>query len=489
MRFTLSFNKLTPIKGLIAGLIIIALILIAAAGTLYVYGSQQKLPAGFTISGWPVGGMPYAEFDRQWQQQLELLRQRQVLLRSPSDAVANKQLPLGELGLVNKANELEAKLAPLKQGSIVSRAAARWKMRKDSYDLANSINTEALSAAIKQNWQEVYKNEPVQAKRVILDNDSILYVPEHNAQRIHIQELQKKLEALVPQVGTLTEADLPLLIQLTLYEEPPPVTANSLKEQGIARKITEFSTVFPASGAGRIHNIRSTAASLQDMLLKPGDIFDYAALIKQTEAKFGYQEAPVIVNGKLAPGIGGGICQVSTTLYNAILRVGLEVVERRNHSLPISYAPLGQDATFADGYINFKFRNNTGKYLLIRTQTTDRQLTVKLFGDIPAAVTYDVESKIIETLQPPVQYVHNAALKRGSSQKLMKGKAGYVVETYRITKENGAVIKKELISKDRYSPEPVLIATNNGPVEKGQSGAKQPGKSMIEDGIKGPVFQ
>ena len=108
--------------------------------------------------------------------------------------------------------------------------------------------------------------------------------------------------------------------------------------------------------------------------MAPGETFDYSKIIAQTEAKFGYKEAPVILNGNLVPGIGGGICQVSTTLYNAVLRSGLEIVERRNHSLPVSYVTLGQDATFANGYINFKFRNNTDAYLWIRTITTDPAL-------------------------------------------------------------------------------------------------------------------
>ncbi|UUZ82649.1 VanW family protein [Paenibacillus sp. P26] len=189
---------------------------------------------------------------------------------------------------------------------------------------------------------------------------------------------------------------------------------------------------------GRVHNVRSTAATIQDVLLKPGEVFNYAPYIEQTEKTFGFKEAPVIVNGKLVPGIGGGICQVSSTLYNAVLRAGLAIVERRSHSLPVSYVPLGQDATFASGHINFKFKNSTEHYLLIRTMSDDRSLTVKLFGQTPQNLTYDVESVTVETLRPPVKYVLNPALPAGKQETVVQGKPGYVVETYRIQRKTAS---------------------------------------------------
>jgi vancomycin resistance protein YoaR len=223
--------------------------------------------------------------------------------------------------------------------------------------------------------------------------------------------------------------------------------------------------------------------------MAPGETFDYSKIIEQTEAQFGYKEAPVILNGKLVPGIGGGICQVSTTLYNAVLRSGLEIVERRNHSLPVSYVTLGQDATFASGYINFKFRNNTDSYLLIRTITTDQDVTVKLFGHMSPSITYDIDSNIVETLQPPIKYLHNPSLKPGATRPISTGKVGYKVETYRIKRENGIIVKKELISKDKYSPVPTLIASNRGDIKPEEGNSPESGQPILEDGVKGPAFR
>lgn len=285
--------------------------------------------------------------------------------------------------------------------------------------------------------------------------------------------------------GSKPGAGLKLQIVLPIYEEAPPVTVKSLQAQGVERKIIEFSTPIIDASAGRLHNVKAPAAVIQDMLLKPGEIFDYAKVVEQAEKQFGFQESKVILNGKLVNGVGGGICQVSTTLYNAALLSGLEIVERRNHTLPISYAPIGLDATFSSGWINFRFRNSTGAYLLIRTETTKTKFTVKLFGRMPGDISYEVETRKLKEIPPGVQYVSNPQLKANERVKLVDGKPGYVVETYRITKKNGTVIARDKISRDHYAPQPTIIAVKKA----SSSQPAKPDKAKVEDGVKGPVYR
>jgi vancomycin resistance protein YoaR len=477
---------LKQIRAYWMGLLLIPLILGATIFTLYTYGSKQILPPNLTVSGWKVGGMPCAQFEVQLHEKLKRLAEQKVFLHSSSKEVESNQLTLGQLGLAVDDNKLVLAREQLCKGSILQRVWHRWQMRNESLELTFRFRREHLAQTLNLNWQELYARQTISAKRVILANDDIHYEPEHIAQRIELKELTERLTTHTS-IGSL-DTENPFLIELPLYEQLPPVTIQSLKAQGIDRKIVEFTTEYAGSGEGRIHNIRSTAAVVQDMLLKPGEIFDFGKVIQKTSSLYGYKEAPVIVNGKLVPGVGGGICQVSTTLYNAVLRSGLEVLERRNHTIPIRYIPLGQDATFAEGYINFSFRNNTQHYLLIRTSATEQKLTVKLFGDIPRSVTYDVQSSIVQTLDPPVQYVHNATITPGSSVKLLDGKPGYLVDTFRYTKHNGTLIQKELISRDRYAPEPTLIATNHVPLEQAPQTDKPKIPSVVEDGVSGPIF-
>ncbi|MNI01474.1 Vancomycin B-type resistance protein VanW [compost metagenome] len=461
----------------------------AALGGLYIYGSQQTLPAKFTVSGWMVGGYKVDQFRQQLEQKLQALNQQVITLQSPTPEMATKELTFNQLGLVVQKQELDTLLQGLFEAPLRHRIWNRWHMRAPHIQLNIQFDSQKLSASVEQAWKELYKNKPTPAKRIITPANEVIYEPEIPTARIHTDKLREQLNALIPQIDTLKAPALSLRTTLPIYQKLPDVTVDLLKSQGIERKIMESTTFFPPTSAeGRIHNIRSTAESIQDLILKPGEVFDYSQIIARTEAKYGYQEAPVILNGKLVPGIGGGICQVSTTLYHAVLRSGLEIVERRNHSLPISYAPLGQDATYSSGYINFKFRNNTGAYLLIRTSTSANQVTVQFFGRMPDNITYEIESTILQTLQPDTKYVHNPTLGQGKQEKLSEGKVGFVVETYRYKKDKGITLSKELISKDRYSPQPTLIATNSG--EPLPNGVQQPqGDSILEDGVKGPNFR
>jgi vancomycin resistance protein YoaR len=469
---------------------LLAAILAWAAGFagLSLYARQSQLPRGLSIAGWEVGGTPAAELETALARRLERLGEVPVRLADPGGHAPQAALTLRQLGLRVDPAKLAAEWAGLREGPALHRARQRWRLRGADLPLPYAFDPAALEAALQRTWPALYAQQPVNARREITPDDQVRLVDGRSAYRVDTAELTKRLAALVPAAAwNGGEPAASVSVELPMKTLAPEVTLQTLEAQGIVRKLAEFTTAFPGNSSGRTHNIQATAQTVNDRMVKPGDLFDYSQIIGETEKTYGYQDAPVIVNGKLVPGIGGGICQVSSTLYNAILRAGLEVVERRNHSLPVSYVPLGLDATFASGHINFRFRNNTSSYLLIRTETDNNRLTVKLFGNAPANVTYDVESRVVQTLPPPDKYVRNPKLKAGARQVLQKGKPGYVVETYRTKKVDGKPVETVRISRDTYSAQPNLIATNTG--ESGGTGPSSPPPApIVEDGIKGPVF-
>jgi vancomycin resistance protein YoaR len=481
---------------------------LALAAGITFYGMQRTLPTGMTVSGWSVGGLEAEQFELRLEEQAERLRQKGVAMTASlpkGGGAATRSAKLGELGLVTNASSLAAEVERLFEGAPWQRALLRWQWRGRALTLEAGLEANALGAAAKKAWPELYATRPVDAKRTILAGDRIAYTPEVPASRPDEAKLHAAVLAalggdgaaagaggLVPLPealradGRLLSAE-PLAVAVPVVQVQPKVTVASLKAQGIERVISSFSTSFASSKSGRKYNVSKTAAVVHDRLMAPGDVFDYATIIKETEEKFGYREAPVILNGKMVPGIGGGICQVSTTLYNAVLRAGLEIVERRNHSLPVSYAPLGQDATFAEGYINFKFRNSTDKYILIRTSSEGGRLTVKLFGSLDVGVSYEIKSVTLQEIDPPTKYVKNASLPKGSVKLLQRGKPGYVVETYRYKKVNGKIVDKERISKDTYKAQPSLYASNAG--GSGDDHKHDSRDEMIvEDGVLAPYF-
>ena len=323
---------------------------------------------------------------------------------------------------------------------------------------------------------------PTEAVRRITANDKVQYIPEKSVRRIDWKTLrtliQNKMQWDLNDVKDGEHHD-PIRILLPVYTLKPDVTIDSLKKEGIDRKIIQFSTGLGNSSEGRIHNVSSAAQAIHGMILPPGGVFDYEKVIRKAEKEYGFQEAPVIVNGRLTPGIGGGICQVSSTVYNAALLTGLDIIERRNHSVPVKYLPKGLDATFASGAINFRFRNSTEKSLLIQAKVENHRLVVKFFGTFPENVSYAVESRTIETLSAPVKYVSSNMLPDGVQQVLQNGQPGYIVETVRIKKVDGKVVESKTISRDIYKAQSRLIARSG---HMSMPDPEQP--SVVEDGIR-----
>lgn len=480
-------------KQIVARALIVVFLLITLPLALIVlYSMQQTVPRGVFIENWAVQGMPISQLQVQLSDHLQRLQHQQVLLRSSRPGIPSGTFTWEQLGFSADMDRVWSEFEALQLGSFIERAKHRWRMRNHSYRLHIDFDTNQLEHAVAMQWDDIISGQPADARRTITPDDRVLYIPDKPAYRIDILHLRERLTRLFPTPWwTLTLPPPRLMAELPVREVAATITLQSLKEEGIERKIAQFTTQYRSSSEGRKHNIQSTARIIHDQILKPNEIFDYNKVIRETKAQYGFKAAPVIFNGTIVPGIGGGICQVSTTLYNAVLRTGLEIVERRNHSLPIGYVPKGQDATFAEGYINFRFRNSSGAHLLIRTVTTDWTITVKLFGTLPKDITYTIESNTVKTLQPPVKYVKNNTLPRGQQKLIAKGRIGHIVETYRYKKENGRIIAKELISKDTYKPQPTIFAVNR---EGSARGDRQPAdpiapkRSILEDGVSGPVF-
>ncbi|WP_314001009.1 VanW family protein [uncultured Paenibacillus sp.] len=482
-----------------------AVLATAGWGALVMYASPNSIPDGVIAGGVPIGGLPV---DRA----LEKLVAAWDDLESGNVAVEGingktSQWTRSELGFRIRRDESLNAIRRLREGGV-------WKRARYRYGFPKSLAAEAawdektFVSAARREWGWLDAVQPVDAVRTITDDDRIVYRPHSVAYRADYDGLFAAVVKAAnsgtssgdasrsaddePKSGTGAVDARNIRVKLPLKKIEPDVTLERLKAEGVERKIMTFTTGLGSSAAGRIHNVAITARTLNDWTLAPGEMFDYGKVVKAVQVKYGYREAPVILNGKLVPGIGGGICQVSSTLYNAVLRAGLEIVERRNHSLPVSYVPKGQDATFAEGAINFRFKNTTGKYIVIRSEVEGRQLTVKLFGTMPANVRYEIESRTVRLLEPPVREIPNAYAPSGSRRVLQAGKAGFVVETYRTLVRDGKKVSRERVSRDTYRPTPSVVLVGGArpgsdSADGGGGGARGGGVNrtpLLEDGVQ-----
>jgi vancomycin resistance protein YoaR len=166
-------------------------------------------------------------------------------------------------------------------------------------------------------------------------------------------------------------------ILLDLVQLDPEITVEHYRR--INEEIGAYRT-WIGGGGGRATNIILATATLNHYIMMPGELFSFNRANGPRTAERGYQPAPIIVGNTVVPGLGGGVCQVSTTLYNAVLQAGLEVVERYPHSEPVGYVPPGMDATISD-YLDFKFRNNTDQMIMIVASNWGGSIDIRILQD------------------------------------------------------------------------------------------------------------
>ncbi len=202
--------------------------------------------------------------------------------------------------------------------------------------------------------------------------------------------------------------------QLALSERQPQRSTVQATAMGITGTVATYET-FYGGEANRIHNVQLVAHLVDGKLIAPGETFSFNGATGERSAEKGFLEAPVIINGELQTGLGGGVCQVSTTVFNAAYEAGLPIVERTNHALYISHYPLGRDATVNYPDVDLKFSNDTGHWLLLRTFVGSSSLTVGLYGTSPHRRVESTTAPLRVVAPPPVEKTVDATLAPGST--------------------------------------------------------------------------
>ncbi|SMD14180.1 VanW family protein [Sporomusa malonica] len=292
-------------------------------------------------------------------------------------------------------------------------------------------------------------------------------VPEVEGCQIDVAALKELI------VAAINRSDASTII-LPVKPVYPEITATELARNGIKELVSVYTTVFNTEDSNRTANVKLSAQKINGNLLYPGQIFSYNDTVGPREKAQGFKEAMEIINGEFVPGVGGGVCQVSSTLYNAVLLAGLNIVDRTNHSKPLSYVALGRDATVVYNALDFKFVNNSSAPVMIMAETVGNKLNVGIFGQRALDKTIEVVTVGQQVIQPSIIKKADPALLPGESKVEKEGKPGYEVTVVRIIRDNtGKELKREILSRDRYAPDNTVIKM--GPAPKPvQSEVKSP---------------
>ena len=321
----------------------------------------------------------------------------------------------------------------------------------DTSGLDEKVKAEAAACGAK--WDKKAKNGSID--KFDAASGKFVFAGEENGFAID----QDKLAADISQA--LKDKKFDAKITATGSDVAPEISAASAKEK--YKTISSFTTNTTAN-QNRNTNVRLAAEAINGTVIKPGQEFSFNGTVGQrTEAK-GYKGAAAYNNGEVVQEIGGGVCQVSTTLYNAVFKAGLKISSRRSHTFEPSYVTPGRDATVSWDQPDFKFINNSSTAIGLRASYADQKVTVSVYG-IPIledGITWDLDSKKVEDLGTPnPTYEEDQTLQPGEEVIKSKGSAGSRWETYKVVYKNGKEISRELDHKTTYKGHTPVVRRNS----------------------------
>ena len=300
-------------------------------------------------------------------------------------------------------------------------------------------------------------------------------------ERIGIKTDESKLiNLLIDNMYEMEDITIPVEII-----EPKVTKAMLSRINGV---IGEFSTSFQGSASGRIKNVELSSKAMSNLLIMPGHEVSYNNTLGPVQAKYGYMEAPVIVNGELTPGMGGGVCQSSTTLYNALLLADMTIVERHPHSIAAAYVPKGTDGAVASGYLDLKFRNDYDFPVYTYSKIVGNRVYFYIYGDTTVKnYTVKIEPQLIETIPYKEKEIYDATLEPGAREMTQEGRNGYKVKTYKSIIKNGKVIDRKQITYDYYREKDFIYKVGPELPSKANTGETSNPGSSDEKAVDNPT--
>jgi len=377
-----------------------------------------------------------------------------ILTKNHGDAISNKKINVTVEGITYSLDY--SKLKPTYDIKATVDEAFAYDKDLSLFDKFNAIKfSKGKAFELKLNYDDkalsdfistMEKELNVDAVDATIDvNGGFIITPEKDGKKLDKEALKKELLSKID--GKLGE-DTNILA--SMIPEKAAVTAAQLKN--INAQISTFSTNYGSiSSPERANNICLATKSVNGTVLMPGQTFSFNGAVGERTVARGYQEAHVIVNDKIDSGLGGGICQVSTTLYNACLKGNLKITERTHHTFPSAYVPKGQDATVDYGNIDFQFTNSYAYPLYIEGTTGGGYVSFSIYSDKSlTATTCTITNDVYETLQPTTQYINDASLLAGKTATDSTAHTGYKVKVYKTVYTNGVKVSQTTISDDYY---------------------------------------
>jgi len=360
--------------------------------------------------------------------------------------LANQILDAGQITLKGADQDIQIDKDTI--AGFINTQANGSKMELFANDSRIRKYSEALAKGID--------NEPISSKLSILNGKVTVFTPSKDGRVLDQASTSESIKSLImARASTNLAATDTKIITLIIAKKSPDVADSDISSLGINEQIGTAMTNFKGSPVNRVHNITVGASALNGVILKPGEEFSTLSRLGAIDASTGYLEELVIKDNSTTPEFGGGLCQVSSTLFRAAMNAGMKITERQNHKYRVSYyePPVGMDATIYDPAPDFKFINNYTTSVLIQSKIENTKITFDLYGtkdnrkvEISTPIVFDF------TNPDPPAYVETDTMAAGESRRIEKDHQGASASfNYKVSGPDGTVIQEKTF-KSKYVP-------------------------------------
>ena len=428
------------------GSLLLAICLLAMTSSMTVCAAGETILKGVSIDKLDVSGMTREEALAALESYEKNLGGQSIKLGIGDNVIEAK---LSDLGVTFDNEDL------VDEAIGVGHAGNIVKRYKDQKDLQHSGKTFPLSWQTNENTVRTYVennctkyDKKAQNASLTRENGAFNFVAGTEGLELNVDSAVRTISDYLENSWT---SDNTAVLNLETQVTEPEGSAEELAN--IKDLLGSFTTSFSTSGSNRCKNVSSGASHINGTVLYPGEEFSaYETVSPFTEAN-GYAMAGSYLNGEVVDSMGGGICQVSTTLYNAVLRAELNVTERSPHSMTVHYVDLSEDAAIAGTYKDFKFVNSTEYPIYIEGYTTsDKKITFNIYGKETRDKnrTISFESQMVSETPATTILQEDAGQGIGYKAVSSKGSSGYVAELYKIVKVNGVETDRIKVNKSTY---------------------------------------
>ena len=377
------------------------------------------------------------------------------------EAKAKKRL--GEANGILKAGTLTLQFENQNYPADVATIASFLASRPKGDDLEIIFNEDKIKTFV-QSLAAVINVFPQNATLTVVDGKATVFATARTGKTLDpvqtVVDIENALSARLPDKTTSAS---PTAINLKVDIKKPEISDDTINDLGIVELVATGTTDFKSSPSNRVHNINIGMTAINGSLLKPGEEFSTLKKLGTIDASSGYLPELVIKNNTTVPDYGGGLCQVSTTLFRAALNAGAKITERSNHSYRVSYyePPIGMDATIYDPAPDFKFVNNYNSYLLIQGHITGTKITFDIYGTKDTRTVSISTPEAYDYVSPPAtENIPSATLPEGQTEQVQKAHQGASAKFHYRVERNGEVLQeKDFISKYIALPEKWLVGT------------------------------